>query len=1352
MTSDHHHTVSHFSQERLPDALVLAIGLVLILVYLLASQVQQGHFAELIQQEQIQALDQRERNFERPILSVLHDLKAVKKLIQGESAPEDKIALVLEEIILTQPYVFQVRRIDLQGIEQFRIDRRHEDDLDYVTQLQDKSERNYVKDLLALPEGAFYLSDFDLNIENGEIERPFRPTVRIGIRLSNALGMLVVNLDVTDLFNSATQDESLPFDKWLVNQHGDWLFGPNPARNWGFVFGQPHKITEYFNSVQAAAVLNQEHSLMVNNDGSFTISSKMILADSFALNNRLEIKDPLILVDRYPAEFITERSGRMQVIPPSLITAIIGTVTLIMLITVRKLSALKSIQVEVRASRESMERLKGITEILPQLTWTCNARGECDYISKSWENYTGARNEALIGAGWLDFVHPDDKTQLVKSWNHSVTTGADFNVLFRILDKAGNYHTFDTRARALKDSEGNVVQWFGSNTDIQERIDYQEYLEESRKRLRDKLAQSDADKELLLERLQLATHVAEIGIWEMDIATQRLNWDDQMYQLYGMETGTGEETALTWYNHIHPDDAAITQMQLLKSIESGEDFEWEFRVVHQQDNVRWLRVDASIICDANHRPNKIVGTTLDITTSKRQKAVLQEAKEQAEASNRAKSAFLANMSHEIRTPMNGILGMISLLMDTELNDRQNTYATNAYQASKRLLTILNDILDISGIESGKFSLIPSDFYVDSLIQESIDIFASNAEEKQIDLSISLSPHVPRKLHADSLRIGQVIANLVGNAIKFTPNEGKVNVEFLFESTDGNHLNLVVNVSDTGIGLSDKQMQKIFLPFTQADNTTTRRYGGTGLGLSICERLVTIMGGKIEVQSAPGEGSVFSATFPVELPIEDMANTSINLSQIQFVVMSPSGELIAALTPYAAQWKLPVITVTNCADIVQSNTIDADHPDTVLFIDWVNSPATSAQERQNNLLVVHNYFRIPPRVLLYTSATASIKLRNEINDPNIELIQKPLNPHRLYNKLTFKDELRESKKVSTNLPSQYSHLSVLSVDDVDLNNDVVEGLLEKIGIHPVRANSAEQAIELVKARAFDIILMDVHMEGMTGLDGTRQIRAMKNVHQPLIVGLSASVMEEDRMTGLASGMDHYLMKPFQLAEFLQILEQRDLTKPTDHRESASVNIDTQIKRFNLDVPKFIDQQQAYSTLSGNQTLFERCLTLFIQNFGQFDTELMAAHSANNRDLVQQLSHKLKGSAIYIGDVQLSELAASTEAQCKQGILPDAAPLARRLKQHRDALANSLFISEQQNSNAGAGFMQEDISALIKDIAERLKQNRIVPPDQLQKLFAGLKQQGQEASANQIQQALARFDFAAASAALNKVIDT
>lgn len=553
-----------------------------------------------------------------------------------------------------------------------------------------------------------------------------------------------------------------------------------------------------------------------------------------------------------------------------------------------------------------------------------------------------------------------------------------------------------------------------------------------------------------------------------------------------------------------------------------------------------LRLEAEV--QERTRELKLTNVSLEETVRALQQAnrairISEENKRVAEASAQAKAHFLANMSHELRTPMNGVLGMLSLLNDTELNEEQRDYVTVAYESGHILLDLINNVLDLSKIEQGKLVMEAIVFDVRKSIEEVFSILAESAQSKGLDLALNWHPSTPVNVVGDPVRFKQLIFNLVGNAIKFTAH-GHVAVNFRMVGNFGARKRFRFEVADTGIGIKDEVRELIFEKFSQADTSTTREFGGTGLGLALCKQLARLMDGNIGVSSEYGKGSTFWFEICFQEAADDRRTAQIQREQEPvLLVLEPAEVMQASLQRYLTCLGVAVDCVQDVEHLHDALASAGSHFDGVIIdlavgLDVVKTLLGSAS--------LSGAFRTHQILLIGSS-----QQRQRFNDIRVNeypLLLKPLRFERMRDAVeTILSEQVEKKKIPQPNPVRQlmPRKRLLVVEDNTVNQQVARGRLEKLGYDVRVAEHGAAALELLQKEQFDLIFMDCQMPVLDGYQTTRRIRqdernSPRPVHTP-IIAMTAHALAGDREQCLKAGMDDYVAKPFKTEEIRQVLE-------------------------------------------------------------------------------------------------------------------------------------------------------------------------------------------------------------------------
>ncbi|MDR0869827.1 MAG: response regulator [Planctomycetaceae bacterium] len=638
---------------------------------------------------------------------------------------------------------------------------------------------------------------------------------------------------------------------------------------------------------------------------------------------------------------------------------------------------------------------------------------------------------------------------------------------------------------------------------------------------------------------------AEVGRWELNFAEGTFDIGAEFIEKYGYSYEQLQPISIEkWTSLIHPDDVPDV-MQNFAAMMSGQSdtLDTIYRMRKPDGGWRSFRTKGGIYSyTADHKPIRISGILQDITDSQKQEQELIDAKNRAEYATKTKSEFLARMSHEIRTPMNAICGMVYLCLQTELTDKQKDYLAKTQTAANNLLGIINDILDFSKIEANKIELENIPFSVRDVIAEVFDITAVTAAERGLVQDAVLAPNIGEHLLGDPLRLRQVLLNLLSNAVKFTDKGG---ITLTVEPADTDEYGKVIlrfTVKDTGIGLSEEQVDRIFDSFSQADVSMTRKYGGTGLGLAIVKKLVALMGGEITVKSILGEGTAFTFTVvfsKTEQRPEDASGILLNKRRILVVDDDPNAcEIVAGLLH---SWKMLADTALSGLEALNKLTAAAkrNDPYDLVLLDW-RMPRMDGIE---TIREIHKHTDIspPPHILMISAYDRNDCLRQTAGMNVAGVLLKPAEPAML--KKALKHAFMQQRDIKIEeIKTDLRGKKVLLAEDNKINQMVAKELLTLLGIETTVANNGREAVDLVKREHFDLILMDVQMPEIDGLEAAKQIRALAGKGFPSssnsripILAMTANAMDTDYHKSLEAGMNDHLTKPINPAKLRLALE-------------------------------------------------------------------------------------------------------------------------------------------------------------------------------------------------------------------------
>ncbi|MEK9629327.1 MAG: response regulator [Nitrospinota bacterium] len=732
-----------------------------------------------------------------------------------------------------------------------------------------------------------------------------------------------------------------------------------------------------------------------------------------------------------------------------------------------------------------------------------------------------------------------------------------------------------------------------------------------------------------------------------------------------------------------------------------------------------------------------VGMIHDVTQRKKDQRELMLAQQKAENATKAKSDFLANMSHEIRTPMNAIIGMSHLATKTVLDSKQQNYINKIQISANALLGLINDILDFSKIEAGKLDMEAIDFQLDEVLDSLSTLVTLKAQDKGLEVLFSVGKDVPYSLIGDPLRLGQVLTNLTNNAVKFTEH-GEIIVKIRCLKEENEKIELEFSVKDTGIGLTEKQIGKLFQSFSQADSSTTRQFGGTGLGLTISKKLVEMMDGKIWVESEPGKGSsfIFTAKFGVSAdPKKKRLVTSDDLKGKKALIVDDNESAREILEDALQSFSIEVEQASSGADgISKVEEADAKKPFDLIIMDWQMPEMNGI--RTAEIIKKHPKIKHKPKIIMLT-AYGREEVAREAEEANLDgFMVKPMNPSLLFETLaeTFGEKVEKELFGQTVKADQgveglekIKNAKVLLVDDNEINQEVGNEILEQAGFYVTIANNGKEAVEKVVQSEFDCVLMDIQMPVMDGYEASRAIREDSRYATLPIIAMTANAMQGDREKCIDAGMNDHVAKPIDPNELFKALIKWITVREGLGGESAIPDKDkSQPDSEANTLPELpgIDADAGLMRVNGNKKLYQKLLGDFYKNNKNKKQEIEKTLEDGDLKLAERLVHTVKGVSSTIGANGLAEVSQPLEEELRNGNENIDKKLWEDFWNHLDAILSvvkqlepeeiegqsELDLTKIKLPKSLVDSMREDVnSGMLMELEQYLSQIEAIEPD-------------------------------------------
>jgi PAS domain S-box-containing protein len=867
---------------------------------------------------------------------------------------------------------------------------------------------------------------------------------------------------------------------------------------------------------------------------------------------------------------------------------------------------------------------------------------------------------------FFDMVHSDDRDVIHEALSRTIEQNEMYEVEYRVVWSDRSIHHISARGMLLRDDAGRPVRINGIIWDITDRRQAEEKLRE------------------ITGRLHLATVSAKAGVWDWNLQTSEMIWDDRMLELYGLTHENFPGGIEAWEQGLHPDDSSRAVEECQAALRGERDFDTEFRVLRPDGTVVHIKANGLVLRDMEGKPLRMIGLNTDITERRRAEDELREINRelkeattranemaiQAEVASAAKSEFLANMSHEIRTPMNGVIGMTGLLLDTELNDEQRRYAEIVRTSGESLLGLVNNILDFSKIEAKKLDLETLDFDLTNLLEDFAAALAVRAYEKRLELLCAADPDVPTLLRGDPGRLRQILTNLAGNAVKFTP-AGEVAIRVSLIEAYENDVLLRFSVRDTGIGIPRDKIGLLFNTFSQVDASTTRQYGGTGLGLAISKQLAGLMGGEVGAESEEGKGSEFWFTVHLDKQIEGTQVAIIppaDLSGVRVLIVDDNATSREILTRWLVSWGMRPQGVQDGTGAIQAlyRAREENVPFRLAVID-MQMPGMDGATLGRAIKTDERL--ADTRMVMLTSLSLRGDARRFQEIGFAAYATKPIRHHEVKEILSLALTDRECADstpraiVTRHTVGETLNLfagrkaRILLAEDNITNQQVAQGILKKLGLRADAVANGAEAITALETLPYDLVLMDLQMPEMGGIEAALRIRGpeskVRNHHIP-IIAMTAHALQGDRERCLEAGMNDYVAKPVStrlLAEALDKWLPRENIAIRERPPCEDFGGSTVRSEAVGDKPEapIFDKAGMLARLMDDEELARKLIDGFLDDIPKQIGALRGYLAAGDVPGAERQAHSIKGAAANVGGEALRAVAFEMEMAGKAGNL-------------------------------------------------------------------------------------------------------
>ncbi|OSM05376.1 putative sensor/response regulator hybrid [Magnetofaba australis IT-1] len=1378
-------------------------------------QFNKAHYVDLVKtkdmafvEDKVSALRFRLAWIEKDILFLARLFEDYKLSHDGKHLATDELETQIASFVTYRKNLYdQVRIINREGQEIVRVNGRGAVSITPMHKLASKKDRYYVKESLALRPGEVFMSRFDLNVEGGQVERPFVPMIRFVTPVADKHGesgeLVVINYKGDDLIRRITKQSASDGSQfWMLNRQGYWLYSPDSNQQWGFMLPErsDQRVENHYPDILDRVYSNRESgqffyqgglvtytvfdpSRYLSNSGMslkahdeekwyfFTYLSKevfeqnaegigwfvivsssitsLVLLGLVWFNAFASVRRGMVAKEQEESEkqfrsllestpdaiLVSDVAGRIvlanqqvtlllgyfpdemvgqsvEILVPenvrghhvalretyannprrrsmgegrdlyaqhkngSLVPVTIGLNTIelgdeILIISqIRDVREMQTAQRRIEdLNKELEQRNQQILDQIHDSVITTDLNGLINNWNRGAERLFGWSREEMVGKH-IGALYPNDQQIfLAEKVIAPLKEKGDHEIEVVMRNRSGKLFYAHLSLSMLYDAHKQPVGMIGYSIDITQQMEAKKAIQASE------------------ARYQRAERGANDGLWEWNVPTGEMYYSPRWLEIFGYVPGEIPYRVKIFSDMVHPEDMQRAREAVDAHFDDHQEYNVELRMRHKAGHYVWVRSRGFAERDEFGKPVLMAGSITDITEYKQLVEQLEQEKGKAEEANQYKSQFLANMSHEIRTPMNAILGLAYLLEKAGLPDDAHQMASKICRAGHSLQVIINDILDFSKLEAGKLEIENAPFLLTEILDNLSTIMAASDKNPAVEFVI-VPPVMPMaNLLGDALRLEQVLINLAGNAIKFT-SRGSVVVQIDVVAQSAQQVTLRFAVKDTGIGISEEAQKRLFSAFTQADSSTTRKFGGTGLGLAISRQLVDLMGGQMILTSQEGHGSefAFELTFAHE---QDSRSAQPEMDGLQVLVADDSPIALNALmrSCQAVGWEAQgVNSGEELLTALEQRDPECGDDKLVVVLDW-QMPGMDGLTVVQRIQDMCGDKLLP--VIMMVTGHDSQKLANEPNAGIANaVLSKPITSSMLYDAVArakcANGEMSDQRSCQPPGGRRLDGLRLLVVDDSEINRDVALRIFSIEGAQVALAENGQEAVDMLLEDRLqvDIVLMDIQMPVLDGYDATAKIRQQAEFAKLPIVALTAGAFKKDQDKACNAGMDGFIPKPFNVDAAVTTIRllvaerttgaeaaQQDVATDAPEAQEAEPEPEAKYPGLDLDMGLMIWRQEEP---------YKEYLQKFRTDYANLITDL----SDESLEASARLAHKVRGAAGNLGLPDLVVALGAFEAQVEDGA-NDGKALALQMEgvfQTTMASIHAYVVGDGENPNA------------------------------------------------------------------------